>query len=310
MKERDEEGLSPAGPEAERISPEAERVRSVLRAAAPGRPDPAFREQLKRDFVSGAIQVTGTKDRRRSDERARRGRDAKVRRVIRLKRPPTFAWIGASIAAAAALLLVLGALNRGSTWWVTAARGDGIVRVDGQEISLDDRDAMRRMLKPGAEIEVTGNAELDLCCDGVVAVQLAPGTRMTLPPPPGRWVGRNTELYARGGELRVTTGPRFEGARLEIFSPSAAVLVTGTTLAVIIEDAGTCVCVFDGTALVGRARGGRQTDMRPVAGGSLRYVYEDDRSPASAGMRPEERTKLASFRESQRPWLKGTASQD
>jgi hypothetical protein len=220
------------------------------------------------------------------------------------------AWIGAALATAAALVVIFGSLNRGPTWWVTAARGDGSLRVDGQTVALDDRDAMRRLLVPGAEIELTGNAEMDICSDGVLAVQLAPGTRMTLPPPPGRWLGRRTELYARSGELRVTTGKKFPGAQLAVMSPTAAVEVKGTTLAVIIEDTGTCVCVYEGTAMVGRLRGGEWSDMHAVPGGMRRYVYKDERASDLHDMRDEERVKLASFRESQRPWLEGAGSED
>lgn len=288
----------------------AERARAALRAAPPLRADPSFRERLKQEFVSGAIEVTGTKVRRpRAD-----GEDRDVRLTPfpprRRRGVPTLAWMGASLAAAAAIAVVFLSLNRGPMWWVTAARGEGSIRVDGQTIALGDRDAMRRLLVPGAEIEMSGNAELDLCSDGVVAIQLTPGTRMTLPPPPGRWIGRHTELYARSGELRVTTGRKFHGARLAVMSPTAAVEITGTTLAVIIEDAGTCVCVYEGTAMVGRQRGGEFSDMRVVPGGMRRYLYQDERADDLHPMRGDERIKLASFRESQRPWLEAAETAD
>ena len=300
------------GSEAERLSPAAERARAALRSAPPVRPDASFRDRVKRGFVSGAIEVSGTKQRRlranghgvpRAD---REGRIARGRR----RHLPTAAWIGASLAAAAAIVVIFGALNRGPMWWVTAARGDGTLRVNGQTVALDDRDALRRLLVPGAEIEVLGNAELDLCSDGVLALELSPGTRMTLPPPPPRWMGRKTELYARAGVLRVTTGHKFPGTELAVMSPTAAVEVKGTTFALIIEEAGTCVCVYDGTALVGRVRGGEFSDMREVPGGMRRYVYKDERASDLHAMRHEERTKLASFRESQRPWLQASRSPD
>ncbi|HYJ34227.1 MAG TPA: hypothetical protein VE326_13530 [Candidatus Binatia bacterium] len=328
MSEQDEERQEA---EALRLSPEAERARAALRAAPPLRADPAFRERVKQEFVSGAIEVTGSRVRRprangESGHAGHAGHAGPTRLggSPRLKRSdfpggrrrgvPTLAWIGASLAAAAALVVVFGSLNRGPTWWVTAARGDGTVRVDGQTVALDDRDAMRRLLVPGAEIELTGNAELDLCSNGVLAVQLSPGTRMTLPPPPGRWLGRRTELYARSGELRVTTGKNFPGVQLAVMSPTAAVEIKGTTLAIIIEDTGTCVCVYEGTAMVGRLRGGEFADMHAVPGGMRRYVYKDERAAAKDpdlhDMRTEERGKLASFRDSQRPWLTGEGTAD
>jgi hypothetical protein len=88
-------------------------------------------------------------------------------------------------------------------------------------------------------------------------------------------------------------------------SPVAAVEVAGTTLAVIIEAAGTCVCVFEGKAMVGRLRAGGGADMSPVPGGSRCFVFQDQRPPESREIRAEEAVKLAAFRESQRPWMQG-----
>jgi hypothetical protein len=287
------------------LPPAAERARSAL-AKAPVEPaDPEFRQRLKRDFVSGAIEVTGAKERRRVAGWRGARAIAGGRAPRRVHLPPA-AWVGLSLATAAVATIVFGTLNRGPQWWVTAARGDGTVRIEGQTVALDDRDALRRLLVPGAEVETGPNAELDLCSSGVLALQLGPGTRMTLPPPPARWIGRNDELWVRAGILRVTTGPRFSGARLAVMSPTAAVVATGTTFAVIIEDAGTCVCVYEGTASVGRRVDGERADMSPVPGGRRRYVYKGVRPPEMAGMRDEERGRLAQFREAQRPWMQGT----
>jgi hypothetical protein len=287
------------------LSPAEQRARVALASAPVERADREFRDRLKRDFVSGAIEVTGAKERRRVAVWRGARAIAGTRTPRRVYLPPA-AWVGVSLAAAALLTIVFGALNQGPRWWVTAARGDGAVRIEGQTVALDDRDALRRLLVPGAEVETGPNAELDLCSSGVLALQLAPGTRMTLPPPPARWIGRSDELWVRAGVLRVTTGPRFSGVRLAVMSPTAAVMVTGTTFAVIIEDAGTCVCVYEGTASVGRRVDGESTDMSPVPGGQRRYVYKGGRPPEMADMRDEERGKLAQFREAQRPWMQGT----
>lgn len=287
------------GLDSERLEPEAERARQALRSCPPLRANASFRERLKQDFVTGAIQVTRTKDRR---PRAS-GQDRVAAIPERRRRVPALVWVGAGLAAAAALVIVFGALNTGPTWWITAARGEGAVLLDGQAVDLQDRDAMRRLLVPGVEIETAGDAELDICSNGVLALQLAPGTQMTLPPQPARWIGRRMELHARAGEIRFTTGRKFPGVELAVLSPTAAVDVKGTTFAVIIEESGDCVCVYEGTALVGRHRGGEFTDMRSVPGGMRRFVYKDERTSELADMRKEERSKLATFRESQRPWL-------
>src|SRR5512138_3875935 len=67
MSERDDEPRegAPVRPaEGVKLSPEAERARGALHAAPPLRADPAFRERLKQEFVSGAIEVTGSRVRR------------------------------------------------------------------------------------------------------------------------------------------------------------------------------------------------------------------------------------------------------
>ena len=292
----------------EELSSEAERARNALHRIPPPRAETAFRDRLKREFVSGAIEVTAApegKGRRRGD----RGRREAVRPFpIHARGRRSATWIAVAAGLAAALLLVVGTMNRGPTWRVTAARGEGTVQVDGDLVSLDDRDAMRKLFVPGAEIDVQGNAEIDLSCGQVVALQLTPGTRMTLPPPPGRWFDRRSEVYVRAGELRVATGSGFPGAQFAIVSPTAAVEVKGTTFAVIIEDQGTCVCVLEGMAVVGRLRGGEQSDMVPVPGGMRRYVYRDGRLDPLHEMREEEQGKLAQFRESQHPWLEGAGT--
>jgi len=105
----------------------------------------------------------------------------------------------------------------------------------------------------------------------------------------------------RHGEIRVTTGPAFHGARLHVQTPEATVVVTGTTLAVICEPIGTCVCVYDGEVGVG-AKGDR---MEPVVTGRRRFVFNDGRSPESAEIRPIENERLAAFRQSRGAWLEG-----
>ena len=75
--------------------------------------------------------------------------------------------------------------------------------------------------------------------------------------------------------------------------------VTGTTLAVICEDQGTCVCVFEGTVRVG-ARGAAP---EAVTNGRRRFVFHDGRPPESAEIRVVERAELGRFRERRGSWL-------
>lgn len=284
----------------DRLTEEAERARRVLLDAPPLRADAAFRERLKDEFVTGAIEVSGTREAR---GRARR-KTIPIRGLRPRSRAPV--WIAASVAAAAALTIVIGTLNQGTKWLVTGVRGEGTVAVDGEQVSLSDRTALNQLLIPGAEVKIPDGVEIDLLSDGAMALQLTRRTDLTLPPPPARWINRHTEVHVRYGDIRLTTGPKFHGTHLEVFTPDAAVNVTGTTLAVIVQTNGTCVCVLEGTAKVGRMVAGLPTDVQPVSGGRLRFVWKGDKPPSTDHMRDMERTKLTEFRDAQRPWLEGT----
>ncbi len=283
----------------DRLTEEEDRARRVLLDAPPPRADAAFRERLRDAFVSGAIEVSGTREAR---GRARR-KTSPIRLAPRSRAP---VWIAASLAAAAALTIVIGTLNQGQKWMVTGVRGEGMVAVDGETVSLSDRAALNRLIVPGAEVKIPDGVEVDLVSDGVLALQLSRRTDLTIPPPPTRWINRRSEIHVRYGDIRMTTGPKFHGTRLNVVTPEAAVEVIGTTLAVIVQTNGTCVCVLEGTAQVGRMAENGASDMQPVHGGHLRFVWKEDRPPSSDHMRDMERVKLAEFRDAQRPWLEGT----
>lgn len=275
-----------------------ERARRALADLPEPRADAAFRARLKEDFVSGAIEVRGTREAR---ERARR---PVVRFPSAGRRGPAGIWAAVAVAAAASFVLLAGTLNQGHRWWVAGARGDGVVLVNGQPITIADRTALDRAIVPGAEIEIPAGAEIDLCSDGILGMQLTDGADLTVPPTPHRWFDRRSELHIRKGEVRFTTGSQFPGSHLQIHTPDAAVEIVGTTFAVIAQTNGTCVCVLEGVAKVGRLVNEKGADMEPIPGGHLRFVYRDARTPSALDdMRPWERGLLAQFRESMKPWL-------
>ena len=283
----------------EQPTEEEERIKRALLEASPPAAPPTFRERLKESFVSGAIEVSGTAEAR---GRARR-KAAPVRGLSPRSRAPV--WVAAAAAAAALLTIVIGTLNQGQKWMVTGVRGEGTVSVDGQPVSLSDRTTLNRLLVPGAEVKLPDGVEIDLVTGGTMALQLTRRAEMTLPPPPARWINRRTEIHVRYGDIRVTTGPKFQGSRLEVITPDADVDVTGTTLAVIVQTNGTCCCVLEGEARVGRMAAGVPTDMQPVTSGRLRFIWKGNRPPSFDHMRDMERIKLAEFRDAQRPWLEG-----
>ncbi len=269
----------------ERLTPEQTRAREAVRQFEAPPADAAFRARLEHDFTSGRIAAGAATTRVRSGHP-----------MVLLRR-------AAVPLAAAAALLAVSLLNRGPAFTLGAARGDGIVVVDGVPVPMTHREELARRMRAGARARVPDGVELEIASPGYAAIQLTGGTDVALPASPGRWFGRTARLEVRSGELRITTGPRFHGARLEIETPEAAVTVTGTTLAVICEPAGTCVCVLDGRVAVGRK--GESGAM--IDAGHLRYVFNDSRPPASEAMRPTERVTLAMFRDAKRTEMEAGA---
>lgn len=265
------------------VTPEAARAREALQGLAPPRAEPAFRERLKRDFVTGRIVEP------RALERP-------------VAWPRRFAWRLVLAPAALALLAVsVWMADRGPGWTVMEIQGEGAVIVDGTPVPLANREALARRLRPGARLAVPVGAEVELASASGLVIQVTAGTELTLPASPGRWFRRRVTGGVRQGEIRITTGRAFAGAILRLDTPESAVEVTGTTLAVICEPAGTCVCVYDGVVKVG-PRGGT---MEPVTSGRRRFVFNDGRPPESAEIRPMEITKLGTFRDSRRAFLEG-----
>jgi ferric-dicitrate binding protein FerR (iron transport regulator) len=266
------------------IEPTADERRAgdAVRALEAARPEPAFRARLRQDFVTGRI-----------GERA----------VVRLSPPWWRRGWAAALAPAAAVVVVLlvAGVNRGPQWTVMAANGDGIAVVDGVPMPMPHAAEEARRLRAGARVQVPPGASLDLAGSGTMMMEIAGGAEVTLPATPGRWFARGVEAHVRSGTVRFSTGARFHGARLHVETPEAGVEVTGTTLAVICEPRGTCVCVYEGVVRV-RAHGG---SIESVSAGRRRFVYNDGRAPIEDAMLPGERTRLGEIREHRDDWQGG-----
>ena len=179
-------------------TPEEARAREALRVLERPRLAPAFRERLKRDFAAGRIGE---------------GR-ALVLPVAWHRRP---AWRLALVSAVAGLLAVtVLSANRGSGWTVMATRGDGVAIVDLAPVPLGHREDLAHRLRPGARLTVPTDGEVELASASGLVVQVTAGTEFTLPAVPGRWFGRRVRAAVRHGEIRVTTGSAFHGARLRV----------------------------------------------------------------------------------------------
>ncbi len=265
-------------PERER---ETGRAVEWMRAAGTPEPSPEFRVRLRQEFLTGTIP---------EPSRAFEWRDSRVR---------GYRWRAAlAVAASLALLWGFQRLNRGPEWRLESVTGPGIVAVDQQPLRAVDLGQLAKLIRPGVRIR-TQAASLVLVSPGQIAIEVTPGTDIVLPRVPGHWIDRVARGFMAVGEVRMTTGPAFRGARLEMTTPEAMIRVTGTTLAVIREPAGTCVCVLEGRVMVGA----NPEDMERVDPGNLRFIFGDGRPSARDAIRPVERVKLTMFRESRLPEL-------
>jgi hypothetical protein len=197
--------------------------------------------------------------------------------------------------------------NRGPAWEVLEASGAGEVRVDGVPIPITRTDLLNDRIEPGVEVEVPETATLEIVSARNLVVELTPGTKLTIPPPPPRWFDRNSELWTRAGILRITTGSAFEGARLDIHTPDALTRLTGTTIAVIMEPTGTCVCVLEGEVKVGRQSGG---PMMAIGPGRRGYVFRDGSPLETDSIRESEMVSLGRFRSTRLHVLEGGSPKD
>lgn len=240
------------------------RLRRVPEAQAP----PAFRARLRSQFVLGTIAAP----------RSRR------------LGPPLV--LGLASAAAAAALLVVAILASGPAWELSAVSGTGVVRIDGVPVALSSPAGLAVRLRPGARVELPADAQLDLVLPGIAVMQITGGSRAALPGGPGRWITRPMTASLDLGEIRISTGPRFAGARLIVATPEMRALVEGTTLAVLRDHEASCVCVLEGrVAMIG----GGTTDT--VRAGFRRSLYRGGNPPLLEPIRPMEAMKLSMLRE-------------
>ena len=259
--------------EQENMTPAERAVQERLRALPDAAPDPAFRDRLRGEFVSGTIA------------------EAPGDRKARILPFPPAVFALAAAAVLAGLFLVI---NRPSPWQLAGASGEGHVRVGDVRFPTSEAGVrLPALLRSGVSIHTEGEAQIDLMVDGTLAIQMAPGSQLTVPAAPGRWLGRSTAGRVESGEVRFVTGPRFAGSRLAIGAPLATVHVTGTTFAVISSSDSTCVCVLDGAVTLEEHDG----STRSVEAGMRRTVFSAAADPLDEEIYPMERMKLEMLRD-------------
>ena len=235
-----------------------ETVAEWLRELPDAPADVAFRDRLRAQFVSGEIEQSAAPE-VDVTEAARPEREP--------SRPSPWRWlvpVGVAMAAVAVFLL-----NGGPALEVIDVAGSGTVVVDGR--SLTEAGALQSSLGAGAEVEVPTDATLDLAMAETGLFELVGGTRMTMPASPGRWWNQAVECSLMVGELRFKSGPQFAGRELRVYTPEGMVVVTGTLLSVQADANGTCVCLMEGTAMVGVD----EADLQEVTPGFRKIMMRD-----------------------------------
>lgn len=227
-------------------APAERAAREALGAMPSALPDAAYRQRVAHAFVSGSLRST-------------------VRRRPFLARVAP--WTAVAVAAAASLVAVAFALNRGPDWRVIGVRGSGTVMVDGRAIALEGAE-LARAVRRGAHVTLANDASLDLVAPGLLAMNIAGGSDIVLPEPPNRWWSRASYGRLNAGNAYISTGRAFHGATLAMATPEAVAHVTGTSLAVLRDgEAGTCVCVMEGRVVVSYEEGDEGTESLTVPAG-------------------------------------------
>ena len=233
------------------LTPEERGLQEAIRGLGEVRADDAFRERLRREFISGDIAAT--------DNVVPLDRGGNRRRLWAVAVP--------ALAAIFAFLLLSGG---GPSWTLESVTGTGIIQVDGQSVDAADFAGLEDLIKPGARFVVPATAELELRLGKVMVFGIIRDSDVTIPIEPDDDATTFTATVTVG-ELLVKTGPAFEGEELLILTSEGRIELTGTTIAVNKGDGFTCVCVLEGTAKIGKDK----ADLEEVSAGYRKVMFAD-----------------------------------
>lgn len=148
--------------------------------------------------------------------------------------------------AAAAVVAVTLILPEPLRW---KARMDGPVRFAGTTYGAGDAGRLGADLEQAGLIE-SAEEEVLLVLGGALELSVRPRTRLQLPPLPQLDGLTPVDLDLEQGEVYVRTREAYPGNPIQVTTPEGRVEVLGTTLGVMAESDGTCVCVAEGKVTV------------------------------------------------------------
>ncbi len=252
----------------------------AVRSLGPVAADEDFRRRLRAQFVRGEIAAGAPL------EAPARPQAPVVSLPVRRTTGPLV-----SFAIAAALALMVVALNTRPGPRLVSVQGSGVVEIDGQVLTGEDLGRMASVLRPGSRITTLGDVAVDLIYPGSLGLRVEPGSSAVLPEAPGRWFGRRIRSDLQEGELAIRTGPDLQGGAYLVTTPQGDTTITGTLVSVFTNTDLTCVCLIEGHASV--AVGAR--DLGPIPDGKRWVVFADDREPQMLGIEAVHETHLLDF---------------
>ena len=256
------------------LTPEEERLQETIRSLGEVPADDAFRERLRRDFMTGQID-----DSPAPDNVVPLDRGGNRRRL----------WL-AGVPVLAAVLAYLLLFGGEPTWELKSVTGTGTIVIDGQEVDAAAIDRVASLVTPGARFVVPATAELELILGEVMVLGIIRDSDVTIPDEVG---GQETTYTSTvtGGELLVKTGPAFPGEHLLILTSEGRIELTGTTIAVNKGDGFTCVCVLEGTARIGKDT----ADPEEVSAGYRKVMFADGSPSIIVDIEPGHERDLTDF---------------
>ena len=273
--------MSAADPE--RDPPELE---ALLGHAEPARPRPEARAEARRAFLAGGASRADS-SRPRVDPRTgdmlledpsepedgfaawlaaralvpqpspparRRAQLAFLSEVASVQAPPppsrgyrAIVWL----AAAAAIVLVTFLVPEPDRWRVVL---DGQLALDEETFGPGEEDRLAAELESSGWIESQAE-RVRFTLAGALELELAPGSSLHFPPLPELDGLRPLDFELARGEAYLRTLASYPGNPILVHTDGADVALSGTTVGILVDGAGTCVCVAEGTARVTSARG-------------------------------------------------------